>query len=224
MTEYYTAQLQQQMISEVAYIAFMVVLMIVVAVALWNLAMYVMEAVGLYTIARRRGLKNPWMAWVPVLNHWLLGCVSDQYRYVAKGQIRSRRVALLVLVLVTTIIGWISNAMSMSNLTMIAESIYYGYPVYATGGAMGGSLSAAALVGAASLAISTALKVFRYMALYDVYTSCDTKNNIMYLVLGIIFNFLNPVFLYISRNKEEGMPPRREQPPCEIVEEEFAEV
>ena len=47
MTEYYAAYLQQQMISEVAYIAFLAVFVIVVAAALWSLAQYVLESVGL---------------------------------------------------------------------------------------------------------------------------------------------------------------------------------
>ena len=102
MAEYYAAFLQQQMLSEVAYIAFWVGLVIAVVAGLWALAMYVLKSVGLYTIARRRGLKNPWMAWVPVLNDWLLGSISDQYRYVVKGQIRNRRIVLLMLVIVST--------------------------------------------------------------------------------------------------------------------------
>ena len=58
---------------------------------------YVFTALSLYTIAQRRGIKNPWMAWVPVLNVWILGCISDQYRYVVKGEVRSRRKVLLIL-------------------------------------------------------------------------------------------------------------------------------
>ena len=58
---------------------------------------YVFGAISLYCIAQRRGIKNPWMAWVPVLNCWILGSISDQYRYVVKGQVRNRRTLLLVL-------------------------------------------------------------------------------------------------------------------------------
>ena len=40
---------------------------------LLGIASYVLSAVAIYVIARRRGLRKPWLAWVPVLNVWLLG-------------------------------------------------------------------------------------------------------------------------------------------------------
>ena len=60
-----------------------------------SIAAYVLQSLGYYTIAQRRGIKHPWMAWVPLLNLWILGSISDQYRYVARGQIRNRRKVLL---------------------------------------------------------------------------------------------------------------------------------
>ena len=59
------------------------------------IASYVLTALALYTIARRRGLRNPWLAWIPVANSWLLGSLSDQYRYVVKGEHKSKRIILL---------------------------------------------------------------------------------------------------------------------------------
>jgi hypothetical protein len=32
----------------------------------------------MYTIAKRRQINHPWMAWVPVVDMYLLGCISDQ--------------------------------------------------------------------------------------------------------------------------------------------------
>ena len=216
MTEYYAAYLQQQMISEVAYIGFLVVFAIVVVAALWALAMYVLESVGLYTIARRRGLKNPWMAWVPVLNDWLLGSISDQYRYVVKGQIRNRRTLLLALVIISTLVGWFGSGVSVANVSALGQMLEGGAIPYA--GMITGTVGTGLLVAAAGLAVRVLLKVFRYLTLYDVYTSCDPNNNVLYLVLGILFQFLTPIFLFVNRNKDGGMPPRKEaayQPPAE---------
>ena len=222
MTEYYAAQLQQQMISEVAYIAFMVVLVAVTAVALWTIAKYVMESVGLYTMARRRGLKHPWMAWVPVLNCWLLGSLSDQYRYVAKGQIRSSRIMLTVLAVVSMLVGWISGSVSAASFSKLGQLLETGYIAY--GGVITGTVGTGLLVALLGAVVKLVLAVFRYMALYDVYTSCDPHNSVLYLVLGILFRFLDPIFLFINRNKDEGMPPRKEQPAYHPPVEEFAEV
>lgn len=69
-----------------------------------GLVAYVLMAVGLYTIAKRRGIRNPWLAWIPVANYWLLGCISDQYQYVAKGQNKSRRKLLLTLSIIVEVL------------------------------------------------------------------------------------------------------------------------
>ena len=52
---------------------------------------YVFSSLALYTVAQRRGLNKPWLAWVPVVNCWILGSLSDQYRYVVRGENKSKR-------------------------------------------------------------------------------------------------------------------------------------
>lgn len=57
------------------------------------------------------------------------------------------------------------------------------------------------------------------MALYDIYVSMDPGNSVLFTVLSILFRVTKPVFLFINRNKDGGMPPRREvprqEPPCQ---------
>ena len=60
-------------------------------------AAYIFMSLGLFAIAKNRRIQNPWLAWIPVGNLWLLGCISDQYRYVALGQKQNRRKRLLLL-------------------------------------------------------------------------------------------------------------------------------
>ena len=62
---------------------------------LLSVGTYVLTALGLYTIAQRRGINKPWLAWIPVVNVWTLGCISDQYRYVVKGEKKSKRKVLI---------------------------------------------------------------------------------------------------------------------------------
>ena len=44
---------------------------------------------------------------------------------------------------------------------------------------------------------------------------------VLYLVLSIFFNITMPIFLFICRNKDEGMPPRKTEP--EIIPQPEAE-
>ncbi|MBO7252834.1 MAG: hypothetical protein J6V25_09460, partial [Oscillospiraceae bacterium] len=64
---------------------------------LLSIAAYVLTAIALYTMAKSRGLSKAWMAWVPVLDSWILGSLSDQYQYLVKGQNKNKRKVLLIL-------------------------------------------------------------------------------------------------------------------------------
>ena len=40
-----------------------------------GVAAYVLNAVGLYTMAKKRGIESPWLAWLPVGNQYILGAL-----------------------------------------------------------------------------------------------------------------------------------------------------
>ena len=60
--------------------------------------------------------------------------------------------------------------------------------------------------------IAIAYVVVYYMALYDLYKSLDPSNCVLFLVLSIVFRVTEPFFLFFNRNKDQGMPPRRQNP------------
>ena len=195
---------------EAGFAVFYVIYML--AVSGFGIAAYVLRALGFYTIAKRRGINHPWMSWVPVLDLWVLGCISDQYRYVVKGQTKNKRkwllglnIALAVIYIVFFVFFGImmfdvvTGAINGMNESMILEEL------------MGSAIGlAAATLPMAGLAI--AVVVIRYFAMYDLYTSCSPQNNVLFLVLSIFFTVTEPFFLFFIRNKDEGMPPRRQQP------------
>ena len=183
---------------------------------------YVFTALGLYTIAQRRGIKNPWMAWVPVVNVWILGCISDQYRYVVKGEVRSRRKVLLILnilknlgtlaaiiMAIAGVVGMIVHADMLETETNRAIVEFLGrqfLPVIGLSLIMG---------------VITLVKfAFTAMAYYDLFASCEPDNKVLYLVLGLLIRITLPIFLFICRHKDLGMPARRAtqpQPEPEVV-------
>ena len=178
----------------------------------FGIALYVLRALGLYSIAKRRGINRPWMSWVPVLDVWVLGCISDQYQYVVNGNVRNKSKWLLGL----------SIAMAV---LYIVFAVLIGVAVFGAVGGMTGSMSdnqlVATLLGPVMglvvgliplVGIAIAVMVIRYVAMYDLYTSCNPQNNVLFLVLSIFFTVTEPFFLFFIRNKDEGMPPRRQQP------------
>ena len=104
------------------------------AVLAFAVVCYVLEGKSLSAIARRRGIEKPWLAWVPVGSSWLLGSISDQYRYVTYGQVRSRRKLLtwltatlygamtVLFVLMPSLIGSVGFLMLISGAITIAHA------------------------------------------------------------------------------------------------------
>jgi len=66
--------------------------------------------------------------------------------------------------------------------------------------------------------VSIAYTVIHYMALYDLYRSCEPGNGLLYLLLTIFVGWLTPILMMICRKKDGGMPPRK-QPAATIPEE-----
>ena len=175
---------------------------------LFGIAAYVLTSLAIYTISRRRGLKNPWLAWVPVVNCWLLGSISDQYRYVVKGENKSKRKWLLGLNLVQAVL-----ALSVVVLAAVAVAgAIFSVSDAAVMRSVNGPLMGILGLILPLVSVSIALCVIRYMALYDVYRSLDPANAVLYLVLSILFSPTEPFFLFFNREKDLGMPPRKQRP------------
>ena len=189
--------------------------------SLLGIAVYVLTALALYTLANRRGIKHAWLSWLPVANFWIIGSLSDQYRYVVKGEIKNKRKILLVL----HIISW------LISVTMI---VVFGVLIFrAMGPAMSGlheDVILEMIIGPVfvmlglvvpMIGVGIASKIIRYMAMYDIYTSCTPQNNVVFLVLSILFPVTEPFFLFFTRNKDDGMPPRKQEPVYEAPQESW---
>lgn len=190
--------------------------------SLLGIAVYVLTSLALYTIANRRGIKNAWLSWVPVINCWIIGSLSDQYRYVVKGEVKNKRKTLLILNIITWVI----------SLAMIIIAIVMA--VGAAGAAMSGVAEAVlmetvlgpviAILGLCLplMIVGITTVVIRYMAMYDIYTSCTPQNSVVFLVLSILFSVTEAFFLFFTRNKDDGMPPRKAEPVYEAPQEPYS--
>ena len=191
--------------------AYLVMFLIAAAV---GVAYYVLQSISIYKIASRRGIDRPWLAWVPVVNVWTLGCISDQYQYVVNGKNCNKRTTMLVLNII------------LKAITILISCCYAGMVVQMMeAGGMGevdvfsGAFATAVVVVLLALVafgVGIALAIIQYMALYDLFRSCDSANGTLYLIGCILvntifsaFSFLQPVFLFLCRDKDDGMPPRR---------------
>lgn len=165
-----------------------------------SVVMYVLQSLGLYTIARRRGIHNPWLAWLPVGNMWILGSISDQYQYVAKGNVRNRRKVLTGLTAAMIAVPFATLGIVLNMILGAAME---------SEGMVGGSAGLILLAGLALIVIAIIAVVYQYITTYDLYRSCDRENAVLYLVLSIFFTICLPIFIFVCRKKDGGMPPRK---------------
>lgn len=177
---------------------------------LLSIGAYVLSALAIYTISRRRGLKKPWLAWIPVVSCWLVGSLSDQYRYLVRGENKSRRKWLLGLSIVMCVL---SVVITLLAIAVAGTAIFGNYRLESQLMAkiMGPMMAMLGLC-LPLLGVAIAYAVIRYIALYDVYKSMDPSNCVLFLVMSILFSVTEPFFLFFNRNKDQGMPPRKQEP------------
>ena len=175
-----------------------------------SVAIYVMQAISLNKIARRREIRHAWLAWLPIGWDWILGSVSDQYRYVVKGQVRSRRKILLGMDLLQLV--------CMPVWAVLWVLFFTEFFIYGTSQMLVPWVLAQIVV----LPICIVRCVYWYICLYDLYHSCKPGTAVLFLILNILFNITLPILLLVVRNWDEGMPPRKDacQPEVQLNTEE----
>lgn len=175
-----------------------------------QILLYVLSALALYTMAASRGIRGAWLSWIPIANIWVLGSLSDQYQYVVRGKTTGRRI-LLTVQRCAIAAAWVLIACVVLSATargMRVSPFDPGYIisfVLTRGGIMIAMLAAA--IGILELWFT----ILKLMALYDVYRSCEPSNALLFLLLNIVLPVTYPILLFLNREKENGMPPRKEE-------------
>ena len=178
-----------------------------------GLISYVFTALAIYTIAQRREIKKAWLAWVPVVNVWILGSISDQYRYVVKDQVKSKRKILLGINIINFLLCVAVVVMMIVTAVQTAGYVMQGYDEMTVGRSVIQGVLIIVCIAIPLAILSIVSFVIRAMALYDLYSSCEPQNNALYLILSLIPGInqvTQPLFLFLCREKDEGMPPRRD--------------
>ena len=172
----------------------MILLGILAVVLLFCLVFWIIKSISLHTIARRRGIRKAWLAWIPIGNYWILGSLADQYQHLIQAKVTSRRKILLwlsvvyfVVAVVGGVISGVTGALARTEEQMMVFSVVNLVP------SLGG------------MVLGITVMVFFQMCNYDLYRSCNPKNATVFLVLGIIIPVCEPFFYLACRNKDLGM-------------------
>lgn len=172
--------------------------------ALFGLAIYILNAVAFYSIAKNRGYNRPWLAWIPVASDYLKGAVADDINY-RNGKSTKLRVWLLLASIVAKV------GVSAYGVFQLVYSIGMMRALFGSMGNMDGyaqffnqSAELSLILSLVSLLISAltiGYAVVYYIAMYRVYIDYVPNNAVLFLVLSILFNIVEPFLVLSIRNK-----------------------
>jgi len=170
------------------------------------MGMYVFLALGMMTIAKRRGIEKHWFAWIPIVNALLLGRIADDYNEKVLGQKTNLGKKCMISEIVAVAVVLVFT-FTMIGLAMAAMII----------GDRGYTIGFAVVIVLMLIVMMVPLvicAVFEYMSLYKLFQSCDKKHWVTYFVLGLIFG-IGSIFVFVCRNKDEGYVTQQAQ----VIEE-----
>ena len=196
---------------------------------------YVLLSLGLSALAKRRCIDRPWLAWLPIGNLWILGCLADQYRKLVKqenanskdrlfwAQVVAAAVAIAMIVLLVAGIVYLGEnapSMSVSNEAMDALDTLSGDQLSEAYLQLMAQMVAAdenvertvnlGLIGLAILIVALVvavvyLEVEKYRALYYLLASSLPKHKVWMLVVSIVLG-VEAIFVFVCRKQNQGMP------------------
>ncbi len=172
------------------FLILLVVVPICGALIAFAVISYILQAKGLYTIAKRRGFQAPWLAWIPYASSWLMGAVADDYCFKAEKKETSYRKIILGTYIATGV--W----SSVSELFV---------ELFKDSGSLAG-LGVALPLCLGMVAVAVVCTVFQYIALFKIYYSCKPSKATPYLLLSIFLGVTLPFLLYSVRNSDKGIP------------------
>lgn len=178
-----------------------------------GLALYLLESIGVYKMAKSAEIKNPWLAFIPVANGWVFGTLAEKYK--KKNGTKSARFGIILPVLEGIVL---IEAIALTIFTVISIKEITGYALDAvnTSSEMAPeqfmSLISVIILYFALMAVAIAYAVVFFIALWRVYSSFDKPNATLYIVLSVVFTISVPIILFIIRNRKPEFDPHNNVP------------
>ncbi len=146
------------------------------------LAVYILRAIGLYKLAKNRGINNAWLAWIPVGDAYIMGCLSEaspymKHKFPKMHVIYPSIMGGFIFLTITLMFGFF-----LPNITSV-YGLLFPLLVY-------GLLFLAAIF----------IRLVHSFILYHIYKIYDPDNVILFLVLSIVMS-IDFIFLFVIRNK-----------------------
>ena len=162
-----------------------------------GIAGYIMNAIAIKRIASKRLISGSWLAWVPILNSWVLGRIADEYD--EKNGIKRRwGVVLLLLSLITTggiLVSYVGMFSSGIDMAMQMESVSEGI------GNMAGAFIGSYVLLLLAAIVASAKNGCDMVCLYKVFESTVPEKAIKYFLVSLLVPLGKSICLLRCRNQ-----------------------
>ncbi len=176
--------------------ALLIVFVLLFYLLIWGFALvsYVLSSLAYYKIAKRRGIKNPWLSWIPVGNSWIMGKVASDYDE-RNGHKRAWHKALLALVIIGFAIMAAFYVMFIVSIITMSLSGYY-----LDGGAMGMFWFSYMGIIVAAVVLS-AYSMLSAICVYKTFESTLPEKALKYIILYFLVPLAGPICLVKCMDK-----------------------
>ena len=187
-------------------IAMIIMYVVVFAIAITN---YVLTSLSLYTIAKRRLISNPWLAWLPIGNVWTMGSIADDYD--AKMNIKRKwRVVLLTLTLVVVVMFVVTYVLLFAMIFSLAINSYVTAPeAQDVIGIIIPMYIGILLISICGVALSACSSI----CMFKIFESTVPHKALKYFLLSLLVPFASAICLFLSRNQGYSNTPANQNYP-----------
>ncbi len=181
----------------------LIVILIYLLLLAYLIFAYVLQSIALHTLSRRRGIANPWLAWIPYGNYWIIGALARDYD--KKNNINRRwdkvllilsiaGIASFVVIYIALFVFVILNAISMeaASGTINEEAFVF---------EMLGGIIALYVALIAVMVVMMALQTLSYVCTYKIFESTVPEKALKYFLIYLLVPFAAPICLFLCRNK-----------------------
>ena len=159
----------------------LLLIFLVLLLSVWLLAEYVLNSIGLYKIAVKKQIANPWLAWVPVVKGWIVGKIAE--RHDEKEGMKRKWSTVLVSLMIASMVGLVLILVfSVLFIYFVVSQYQYAEPPM---GPFFGSLIFFIIIAVLISLVSTASVGCQVICMYKVIESCTTENTLKYWLLYI---------------------------------------
>lgn len=161
------------------------------------IATYILQSLSLHTLARRRGIASPWLAWLPYGNYWIIGSLARDYDKQNNIQRRWDKTLLTLsivfsasylIIYFAVIFGTLITMLNMDAATMPEDTAV-----------------AIVLIVFSSfipiMIIATALQIITYICFFKIFESTVPDKALKYFLLSLLLPLAQPICLFLCRNK-----------------------